>query len=321
MKSESREEINFKNETKNKFWSIFENTFVVLPDEKTIVGVDTKIESTLVVEDMTTNKSASFGKNENYILNLLYDKVSETLFAGDSGGYIKQYKRSRKIEPFSLVKDYGNVGIQDVFSSAQVGRYAFFGGFDRSVVAINIDERQLCKGKIESPFESTFSLQACRGSRSKFYLSLGGANPDYISNTSDFLDVTGIYENQKMVIDQDDQEVNEMLIINPQKVQKNMTYESKIKKLGLDFSQEKFLKENLPGQGNSLLKKKDLLESQNIKLLDHLEVMKNKNKMKTQNENLQEKQIIEEIVCSNFYEPKKSIKEFKTSDQEIESNW
>ena len=168
-----------------------------MPDGKTIVGVDLNTKNTLVNEDIRTNKSSTFGKHENDILTLLYNEVTASLFAGDFTGQIKQYKRGNSKQPFSLVKDYGNLGIGTVFSSTQVGRLALFGACKNYLRGINIHERTLCKGQIRGPYFNTYSLQVCHGAGQKAYLSLGGSLPGYSSSKSDFLEFTNIYHNQK----------------------------------------------------------------------------------------------------------------------------
>ena len=127
MKSKSCEKVRFTNQTKNQFFALFENNFLVLPDGKTIVGPDKNNQKTIITEDIITNKATIFGKHEGRIRTLLYDQVTQSLFAGDYCGRIKQYKRSSSTHAFSLVKDYGDVGIYSVYSSAQVGRFALFG--------------------------------------------------------------------------------------------------------------------------------------------------------------------------------------------------
>ena len=168
-----------------------------MPDGETIVGVDLNTKNNLVNEDITTNKSSTFGKHENPILTLLYDEVTASLFAGDFTGRIKQYRRGNSKQFFSLVKDYGNLSIGMVFSCAQVGGIALFGACKNYLIGINIHEGKLCTGQIKSPFYHTYSLQVCQGADQKVYLSLGGNLPDYSSSKSDFLEVTKIDQKQK----------------------------------------------------------------------------------------------------------------------------
>ena len=197
LKSELGQKVKSVYQTKNRFYALYENNFLILPDGKTIVGVDEKTEKILVTEDIITNKPVSFGKHEGRIQTLLYDEVTESLFAGDQKGYVKQYKRGSSNNPFNLVKDYGDVGIYSVYSSALVGRFALFGGCNFTLVAIDIQERRLFKNITRSLFLSTFSLQVFHNLDNKVYLSIGGYEPYYYLNVSDFLDVTKMYNHKK----------------------------------------------------------------------------------------------------------------------------
>ena len=156
-----------------------------------------KTANTLVIEDVNTGKVAFFGKHKDAVETLLYHKGTGCLFAGDSSGRIAQYKRSSRDSNFTLLKVYRDVGITGVYSSAKVGRFALFRCANRTLVAIDIPERRLCEGQIQSPFCQTLSLQVCRGLGNKVYLSVGGYDPRYYSDVSDFLDVTEMYNYKK----------------------------------------------------------------------------------------------------------------------------
>ena len=206
-----------------------------MPNSKTVIGIN---EKTLTIENIVTKKASTFGKLKGIFKTLLYDEVTQTLFAGDERGRIKQYRRGNCFCPFTLLKDYGRVGIGVVYSSAQVNGFAFFAGSNRSLVAINIHERQLCEGKIRNPFTNTISLQVCQGLDSKVYLSLGGSFPLYYSTISDFLDVSEICKIQQTGTKKNAQETNHMLTIPLRKDRKNDFIEPKIKKLGSDLLTE-----------------------------------------------------------------------------------
>ena len=197
MTSKSGEKVKSTNQTQNQFSGKYKKGFFVLPDKKTIVGVSDNNVKTLFTEDITTNKVTLFGKHRQSIYTLLYDKVTESLFGGDCSGHVKQYKRSSSNNLFSLVKDYGDVGVYRVICSAQVGRFALFVGRNYSIILIDILERRLFKNIRRSPFSLTFSLQVCHGLNDRMYLCLGGYNPNYSSTVSYFLDVTDMYNYKK----------------------------------------------------------------------------------------------------------------------------
>ena len=205
---------------------------------------------------------------------------------------------------------YGHVDIGPVYSSVQVGGFAFFGGKEHSLVAINIRERRLCKDQIKSVFSNTYSLRVCYGSDQKVCLSLGGEDPEYSSGDSDFLDVTKVYHMQKMDTDQYTTKANRMLDAPKRKDQTFNFDDQKVKQLDLYSPREEilnkvtsnnkgFTKESISTiqqNNNALQKEKDqsssytktfkkhehqedsLLEKRDKQLKNDLSVPKSKNK-------------------------------------------
>ena len=187
--------IKTRHQSRNEFYVQFENHFLVLPDGKTIVGVDGSDLKKLMIEDITSRNPRPIGTNDGEISNVLFDSLTQSLLVGDFDGHLKQYKKVN--QSFTIVKDYGELDVGCVLSSTQVGRFAIFGGNNRSLVAIDICEQQDCSGLIKSPFGWTNSLQVCEDVNSNVYLSLGGICPDYSSDASDYLDMTLLYNDQK----------------------------------------------------------------------------------------------------------------------------
>ena len=187
--------IKIRHQTQNDFYMFYENSFLVLPDAKTVVGVDFSDRKKLMIEDITLRNPRQIGTHGDCIETVLFDSLTRSLLVGDVNGHVRQYKKEK--ESFTMVKDYGDVGVGVVYSSTQVGRYAIFGGDKNSLVAIDVSEQRVCAGYLKSSFEWTFSLQICEGVGSNVYLSLGGEYAKYFLNPSDFLDVTRLYNRQK----------------------------------------------------------------------------------------------------------------------------
>ena len=145
------------------------------------------------MEDITLRNPRQIGTHDGWIRTVLFDILTQSLLVGDNKGHVKQYKKENG--SFTMVKDYGDMGMGEVFSSIQVGRFAIFGGDNRSLIAIDIYEQEVCKGRKKSPFGCTYSLQVFEGLDSNVYLFLGGYGPIYSSDASDFLDVTLLYNN------------------------------------------------------------------------------------------------------------------------------
>lgn len=323
MKCESDEELEFIYQTKNKFYAYHKNSFLVLPDNKTIIGLDAKTKTTLIVEDINTNKAVSFGKHGSQILTLLYDKVTESLFAGDKEGHIKQYKRGKKTESFSLLKDYGNLGIREVHSSAQVGEFAIFGGYDFLIVAINIRERRIYQEKLRSPYWSTVSLQVCHGLNDKVYLSLGGSLRSSFSSVSDFQDVTEIYQMKSTDTNQNSGKVNEMLTIPKRKDQKiNFHYKRK-KELYSNLPEENpqtkgdHNKKDLPKTITTIIDKNDLQQSESNRFSNGSEHIKQNEICEIGRDSLLGKRE-EQSSKNNFEEVTRRLKQIKPNKSILE---
>ena len=191
MKSANYSTIKIRHQTHNQFYVQFENSFFILPDGKTIVGPDGSDWNKLIVEDITLRNPTQIGTHGCSIITVLWNSLTQSLLVGDLKDEVKQYKKVN--HSFTMIKDYGYVGVDRVFSSTQLGRLAIFGGGDRSLVVIDTSEQRICPGRLKSPFLKTYSLQICEGVGSKVYLSLGGYEPEYSWDASDFLDVTLLY--------------------------------------------------------------------------------------------------------------------------------
>ena len=99
--SDSSVKISYKGN--NNFQAAYLNHFLVLPDAKTVVGVDGSDREKLVMEDISEGKSTLIGKNSDQISSLLFHSLTQSLLVGDVDGYIKQYKKLNG--SFTLVKD------------------------------------------------------------------------------------------------------------------------------------------------------------------------------------------------------------------------
>ena len=199
MNAANHSTIMFSYETENEFCMEFENSFLVFPDGKTIVGADGLKKYKLIMEDITEENSTQIRIHDDWIQTVLFDSLTQSLLVGDINGHVKQYKKVD--QSFTMVKEYGDVGLGSVYSCAQVGLFAIFGGYDHSLVAIDIFGQRVCSVRLKSKFACTFSLQVCKGVGSEVYLSLGGEYPENSSDAFDCLDVTYLYNNHKNIND------------------------------------------------------------------------------------------------------------------------
>ena len=242
----NRSTIKFRHKTQNEFFVSYENSFLVLPDAKTVVGADALDKYKLMIEDITQGNPTQIGTHVSWIQTVLFDSLTQSLLVGDSSGYIKQYKKEN--QSFKMAKDYGKVGVDKIYSSTQAGRFAIFGGDKYSLVVIDIFEQTFLPGLLKSPFGCTYSLQVCEGVDSNFYLSLGGYGPKYSSETSDFLDVTLLYKGHIKNISKLPKDMNQACALLDEKDISINFLKLKIKQL--ESSLQKQVKQN-KGTSNS----------------------------------------------------------------------
>lgn len=145
MKSiiESKSDCNIKinKETAHKFYSNFENNFIFLPDGKTIVGPDASESQNLMKEDISINNPTLIAEYWDTINTILYDPKTKNLFLVDDTKHVVQYKKEDKSDTFTFFKDYGDLNIGCVISSAKVGDFAIFGGWNsHKIAAIDLNQ-------------------------------------------------------------------------------------------------------------------------------------------------------------------------------------
>ena len=200
------------------------------------------------MEDITKGNPTEIWTHISTIWSVLFDTQTQTLLVGDESGNVKQYKKTKKSTFFGLLKDsvsfnldksHGDVGVGLVLSSALVGRFAIFGGDDYSIAVIDILERRLCTEVIKSPFEYPRSLEVCHGLGSNVYLSIGGSDPNYSSDVSDYLDVTRLYNGSKKKPKQVSKEVNQSKTNLDKKDETIDTLKLKIKQLRSELQKQK----------------------------------------------------------------------------------
>ncbi|MEL6803322.1 MAG: hypothetical protein AAFO91_05970 [Bacteroidota bacterium] len=165
----------------------YENSFLVLPDQRTVIGVDALDKRKLLMEDMTRQSPEVIGKFKYPIASVLYDQDTDSLFAADRSGHLTQYRKTatprlfglfKDAVSFAVSKDLGNLGIGETFSCARAFDLAVFGGSEGSVAVVNIPERRLYKSKTKVGVGRALTLEVCPCTDSEVYLSVGGQASD-----------------------------------------------------------------------------------------------------------------------------------------------
>ena len=114
--------INYDYKSSNMFYGCLENQFIIMPDQKTLLGFQRgSSNSKLIQEDITNKKSHIIILNQDRrrINTLSFDQSTNTLMVGDKSSTCIQYKRKSK--KWQIIKKYHNLGIGEVSSSVIIG--------------------------------------------------------------------------------------------------------------------------------------------------------------------------------------------------------
>ncbi|MEL6804176.1 MAG: hypothetical protein AAFO91_10380 [Bacteroidota bacterium] len=185
--------VNYRFQSGKTYYLCRESSFLVLPDGKTLVAplynTQTSLYKTLYAEDITTRNACQIGTHSGSIRTILYDQASKTLFAGNNSGHIVQYQKSEDSTSFSQLKSYGNVGLICLSSSTLVKNLAIFGGSNKSIIAIDIDSKEVVPGSVTTPFTNIYTLTPCEVSGSRTLLSVGGDSANYSDTCTDIFEM------------------------------------------------------------------------------------------------------------------------------------
>jgi hypothetical protein len=168
--------------------------FLVLPDGKTIIGEDFDNKNMLISEDITSNENDAFNEIyqcEDTIFTVFFHAVSECLLAGGRDGKLRQYKKGKDTKGWTLVKDYGDIGIGWINSAEEIGNLIIFGGTFELKVIDCVNQEPL-KGTFDTAITNVCSLQICELSKQQMYLSVNGNGPCYSNDRSDLFEVTDL---------------------------------------------------------------------------------------------------------------------------------
>ena len=301
--------------SKTEFYVNYENSFQVLPDQSTIIGVkfDDHLEkhSVLLQEQLCRESSpssiAEFGKHKDTINTVLVMQLYKFVFAGDEKGSIAQYIVFDTDKVPQLVKVYANPNIGRVCSSVCVYNLAIFGGSYGKLAFVAGDKQQITHQGVAVATKCARSLTAFQvnesGKNAKLLLAVSGDSPRYSDSKTDLFDISeclraqGNWRPESVRIESTrSTALNQDGRIQLSKLQKRF---DRVKKL---YSQLKVEHENLKIEATSAQKK---LESVNAK---YKQVRLKKNQLKVQVKQLEHELVKKRNVKNKLRKYKKKMK-------------
>lgn len=131
-------------------------------------------------------------EHERDISMIQTDREFVSLFVGDLSRKVVQYALSRGYSMLRVVKDYGKLGIGWIISSCQSGQFVVVGGNKSLVRVIDIREKKLKEGSLETAIRYIYSLKLCKLSETRLLLSVTGSSPNYSGFKSDLYNASGL---------------------------------------------------------------------------------------------------------------------------------
>jgi hypothetical protein len=201
LETDHQKEAKSLEQSKSTFYVYYGKHFTVLPDQKTLIGVDKLDKKTLIMEDLTSDQPpVIIGKHSSFVYTLIFIEETNMLLVGDHGSNVIQYKLDPECNTWSIVKNYGNLGIFQVVSNTKIGQFVIFGGYGKSSLrVIDSNEMEMVGYPYETAIQNVLSLSICEVSPSQVYLSVSGSSSDYSKNCSNILDITKFLKEKNLL--------------------------------------------------------------------------------------------------------------------------
>ena len=176
--------------SKEKYYNWYENNFCVLPDGNTLIGAN---YSLLKSEDITGNRfKIVIDQKRNHISTIIFNLNLNLLLVGDEDGCLSQYGRNPSGD-FKKQKDYGDVGVGEIFDIDWSGNFAVVGGTKGKISLIDMKKRKVIANGVRAAIGYIYFLRLCRISESEMHLAVGGGGKDYSKSKTDLFDVSKLF--------------------------------------------------------------------------------------------------------------------------------
>ena len=192
--------------SKNTFCCYYgDTTFTVMKNQKSVLGIQKKTKRIVIKEDITSSSSQNsliFFKHKNIINSVLINEEMNILLAGDDNGVIVQYD----LTTGKTLKNYENIGINDIVASHCLGPVAVIGGWRSYKIRFVFLDKRIVHGEpfrtgIHYISSSQFCVLGAASTESKqVLLGLSGYNPDFREFHFDLYNVTQLFKFYQSVV-------------------------------------------------------------------------------------------------------------------------
>lgn len=188
-----------KSASQCKYYSYSDSNFAILKDEHTILGVQTKVGSKVIIRESLLDPylgHMSYSGNTHWTNTLYVDEDKDLLLSGNEHGKLLQFNLTNG----KLVKNYGNLGVGYVVYYAKIGNLIFFGGWNSHFRLVLIDQRRTFGEPFKTSIRYHLSMNLCiipaqiPSKKPIIYLTSSGQNCVYTKDLSDVWEVTDLID-------------------------------------------------------------------------------------------------------------------------------
>ena len=151
------------------------------------------------ISHLSIPKHISYRNDVMSIFCLEYILDQDQLVVAEKDGQAFQYDLSDGKSHCKLIKDYGNLSIGKVLSSASNGSLVVFGGSESTIILIDSKRREVNRKFIETAVGLIYGMSFCFVGEKSVYLAVCGVYTDYDCDDqdTDVLDFSEIVKSVK----------------------------------------------------------------------------------------------------------------------------
>lgn len=190
---QNKKEITSEYKTRTNFFIQNQNSFHIILKHSFILGIK-KCQFVIVLENLSEKNRKDhllmFDPKSEKISQILFYESLNSIFVGYENGCLLHCDLNEGVSQLKILKNYENIGLDGIFTCAQIGHLAVFGGKNSKIVFIDMRSRKIIGEPIQTAYTYVFSLKFCKISNKKTLLSVVGMFPNYSDSRTDIFDVT-----------------------------------------------------------------------------------------------------------------------------------
>ena len=169
---------------------MYENSFQVFRDERTLNRVSASNKRVIQIEDVTKQNSQTlFEQQSSEVHCLVLSEQQDTILAGDCSSSVTQYKRNELTNTWEQEHQYRDLQVGDIQAMASFGKSVFVGGDEGRICVLDFEEKTIKRAFFETAITLIYSLQICRVSLGQVFLAVSGTYANYDDELTDLFEV------------------------------------------------------------------------------------------------------------------------------------